>query len=172
MTSPDITPDELEEWKVMCAFPRTIAFEQLARTALPALIAAYERAVRDIEAYRGSLGYSVSGDHNGLLSDGTLPTNGIAEALTARVAEVEQENVQLRDTVQYDAYRYLTEHMPIESQVAVVSTLRQIVRAVCEWVKALTEERDALQARWDRFVTHNRMCAHCCEPKLFEDSPQ
>ena len=73
MTSPDITPDELEEWKVMCAFPRTIAFEQLARTALPALIAAYERAVRDIEAYRGSVGDSLSGRPNRFLFYCSLP---------------------------------------------------------------------------------------------------
>ena len=39
------------------------------------------RLKHDIHAYRGALGYPVPGDHNGCLSDGTRPNNGIAEAL-------------------------------------------------------------------------------------------
>ena len=46
-------------------------------------------AHHDIEAYRGSLGYSVSGNHDGRLTDGSSPVNGIAEALKRQLAEVQ-----------------------------------------------------------------------------------
>lgn len=42
-----------------------------------------ERLEHNTEAYRGALGYSVRGSHDGRLRDATLPINGIAEALTA-----------------------------------------------------------------------------------------
>ena len=35
----------------------------------------------DIQAYRGALGYPVPGDHDGRLSNGSTPVNGIAEAM-------------------------------------------------------------------------------------------
>ena len=43
----------------------------------------------DIQAYRGALGYSVPGDHDGILSDGRLPINGIAEAQVKQIAALE-----------------------------------------------------------------------------------
>lgn len=43
----------------------------------------------DIQAYRGVLGYPVPGDHNGFLSNGTLPTNGITDALNKRISDLE-----------------------------------------------------------------------------------
>jgi hypothetical protein len=48
-----------------------------------------EKAARevDIQAYRGALGYSVPGAFGDRLSDGTLPKNGIAEALQAQLYE-------------------------------------------------------------------------------------
>jgi hypothetical protein len=69
-----------------------------------------EKSAHDIEAYRGALGYSVSGEHDGRLSDGTVPNNGIAEALNnqcrtlsaqnsyqaMRIEGLERENAALR----------------------------------------------------------------------------
>lgn len=46
----------------------------------------------DVEAYRACLGYSVSGDHDGRLSDGTLPNNGIAEALDNECRTLSAQN--------------------------------------------------------------------------------
>lgn len=43
----------------------------------------------DIEAYRAALGYSVSGDHNGRLSDDTFPVCGLCDAKQKRIAELE-----------------------------------------------------------------------------------
>jgi len=43
----------------------------------------------DIQAYRGALGYSVPGDHDGRLSDGTVPRNGVAESLQQQVVSAE-----------------------------------------------------------------------------------
>lgn len=46
----------------------------------------------DVEAYRACLGYTVSGDHDGRLSDGTLPNNGIAEALNNECRTLSAQN--------------------------------------------------------------------------------
>lgn len=37
-------------------------------------------ARRDIEVYRSALGYSISGDHDGRLSDGTIPHCGLCSS--------------------------------------------------------------------------------------------
>ena len=60
-----------------------------ARTALAV-------QAHDIEAYRACLGYTVSGDHDGRLCDGTLPNNGIAQALSAQLQEKEAEYERLK----------------------------------------------------------------------------
>ena len=44
----------------------------------------------DAEAYLGALGYAVPGAHDGRLSDGTLPLNGIADALQRELAEARE----------------------------------------------------------------------------------
>lgn len=53
-----------------------------------------ERLKHDNEALRGSLGYAIPGDHDGKMSDGTTPVNGIAVALSRindqQTAEVER----------------------------------------------------------------------------------
>src|SRR5574343_1924004 len=46
----------------------------------------------DVEAYRACLGYTVSGDHDGRLSNGTLPNNGIAEALNNECRTLSAQN--------------------------------------------------------------------------------
>jgi hypothetical protein len=56
---------------------------------LATLRAALEEAKRDIDAYRGALGYSVPGDHTGRLSTGFVPVNGIAQALQQLLSEAE-----------------------------------------------------------------------------------
>jgi hypothetical protein len=61
-----------------------------------------DRLKADIEAYRGALGYSVAGDHDGRLSDGTDPVNGIAEAL-------HRENAELRAALETATRSILTE---------------------------------------------------------------
>lgn len=57
--------------------------EAAERKALMAEVLALRH---DVIAYRAALGYSAPGDHNGRLSDGTVPNNGIAEALQADLA--------------------------------------------------------------------------------------
>jgi len=64
-----------------------------AREELRAVQDALAASEHDIEAYRGALGYAVRGDHNELLSDGTRPNNGIAEALHAQLAASEQRDM-------------------------------------------------------------------------------
>lgn len=51
-----------------------------ARCGFEVLIRRIRQLEHDIEAYRGALGYPVSGDHDGRLSDGTIPHNGIANS--------------------------------------------------------------------------------------------
>jgi hypothetical protein len=46
-------------------------------------IADNKRLARDVLAYRAALGYSVPGDFDGKLADGTVPINGLAEATAA-----------------------------------------------------------------------------------------
>jgi hypothetical protein len=53
-----------------------------ARCGFEVLIRRIRSLEHDIEAYRGALGYPVRGDHDGRLSDGTTPINGIALART------------------------------------------------------------------------------------------
>src|SRR5262245_20979414 len=87
MTEPvrPLTPQEIADMNVeMSLFVQP---EWRVRSLL-ATVAALQR---DIHAYRGSLGYAVPGDHNGLLSDGTNPNNGIAEALHNQVAALQAE---------------------------------------------------------------------------------
>lgn len=47
-----------------------------------------QQALHDIEAYRGALGYSVSGDPDGKLSDGTAPVCGLCEAKRLAIEKV------------------------------------------------------------------------------------
>jgi hypothetical protein len=52
---------------------------------------------RDMHAYRGALGYPVPGWHDGKLSDGTTPINGLAKAvvkLRAEPAEAERDKLR------------------------------------------------------------------------------
>lgn len=65
----------------------------------------------DIDAYRGALGYSVPGDHDGRLSDGTTPKCGLCEAKSATydefVAAGESETVKrLREGLKRLAYYF------------------------------------------------------------------
>lgn len=82
-----------------------------------------ERSSRDVDAYRGALGYSVRGDHNGLLTDGTAPNNGIAEALQRRVAELEQENRELK----HDLDLFLKNVKPATERMAELETTLKAV---------------------------------------------
>jgi hypothetical protein len=54
-------------------------------------------APHDIEAYRGALGYSVSGDHNGLLSDGTSVKCGLCEAREKELMQLRKRDAQWND---------------------------------------------------------------------------
>ncbi len=58
------------------------------------LTAECEQLRHDIEAYRGALGYSVSGDHDGKLSDGTIPQCGICNSEWRK--GLESENAELK----------------------------------------------------------------------------
>jgi len=44
----------------------------------------------DIDAYRGALGYTVPGGHDGRLTDGTFPNNSIAKALNEQIAALSE----------------------------------------------------------------------------------
>jgi len=46
--------------------------------------------LNDIEAYRGALGYSVRGTHNGRLTDGSVPHNGLADAKDKDIANLRE----------------------------------------------------------------------------------
>ena len=56
------------------------------------LLSALAEQAREIEAYRGALGYPVRGDHNGRLNDGTYPVNGIAEAKDKALARLQPKS--------------------------------------------------------------------------------
>jgi len=59
------------------------------------------RVMRDLEACRGALGYSMPGDFDGRLSDGSWPMNGIATALSARLEDARFEQERLRAQVEH-----------------------------------------------------------------------
>lgn len=74
-----------------------------------------ERLRADIQAYRGALGYPVPGEFGEHLSDGTLPNNGIAEALhieidrlRAALAAAERERDALRELLR-EAQSYVVD---------------------------------------------------------------
>ncbi len=57
-------------------------FTKLQPMLISAAVAANQVAMmqHDIEAYRGALGYSIPGNHDGKLCDGTTPKCGLCEA--------------------------------------------------------------------------------------------
>ena len=57
------------------------------------------RAMRDLEACRGALGYSMPGDFDGRMSDGSFPVNGIGQALEARLLESQEDHGRLQAQV-------------------------------------------------------------------------
>ena len=62
--------------------------------AYPAIRAALAAARRDIEAYRGAIGYSAPGDHDGRLSDGTTPICGLCDAKEKLLAAARSEALE------------------------------------------------------------------------------
>lgn len=51
-----------------------------------------KRLNRDIEAYRGALGYTVEAGHDGRLSTGVLPFCGLCDAKAEQIRQLEQSN--------------------------------------------------------------------------------
>jgi len=88
-----------------------------AQSALAEKEREVERVERDKQAYRGALGYSVSGAFNGRTSDGTIPICGLCEANHKRAesAEVRAEEAEK------DAERYRLcqqKGFPVRNQTA------------------------------------------------------
>jgi len=88
---------------------------ELARNSADALAAQRQRIAeleRDVQAYRGALGYAVPDSFGDRLTDGTIPNNGIAEALHQQAAaERERADANAKDA---ERYRWLREQMTHE----------------------------------------------------------
>ena len=102
------------------AFSMDTRARQLAKD-VDRLVAAVLTQRDEIEAYRSALGYSVSGDCTGRLSDGTTPVNGIAvaqqrEIERLRIAHGEAMNVV--ETVETQLGRALRETARLHALIA------------------------------------------------------
>lgn len=83
---------KIEEYRLReFACYQALGYSQPTNDALPHLI---ELMKHDMEAYRGALGYSAPGDHDGKLTDGTTPQCGICNSEHRRTLEAQLEASQ------------------------------------------------------------------------------
>lgn len=118
-----------------------------------------KRMGRDILAYRAALGYETPGSHDGRLSDGTFPLNGIAGALELRLIELEKKNTELQ--------RLTDEAKPLVKQAW--DALRAKTHT-CVWTETMGLDEDYWDTKCQQSFTfmtagpeenHFKFCPYC-----------